>query len=604
MKKFHLLFVLLFGISLLFTSCSKEAPTKENTLSRLWTFSSSTMGLKDSSNFFKFSTNQDGSKDFSFFIEGEDSKGKWELTDSSNVLTLTSFAKIGDLQIDSVVQTADEDGDAIIQYYHQNEKISTITKNGIKGLEIDKQFVVDSLSGYYLSLSPIDFPNQNLVFKYEPEVIPSSVSFYSVTRGLLGILGLVFIAFLCSANRKAISWSLVIKGLLLQIILGLCVLYVPFIASVFDAISSGFIDLIGFTNNGVDFIFGQFGKGEIQSPLINFAFTILPTIIFFSALMSMLYYLGILQKVVYVFAWVMKKTLKLSGAESLSAAGNIFLGQTESPLLVKPYLDKMTKSEIMTLMTGGMATIAGGVLAAYISFLGGGDPVEEAIFAKHLLTASIMSAPAAVVAAKMLVPETEKFNEDMTIPKDKIGSNILEAISNGTTDGIKLAVNVGAMLLVFTAIMFMFNAGLNQLGEFTGLNEVIAENTTYPKLSFEFLLGYTFAPVAGLMGVDNWNDMKLMGQLLGEKTIINEFVAYVSLGDMKAEGAFETRKAMVMSTYMLCGFANFASIGIQIGGIGALAPTRKGLLSKLGMRALIGGTLACLFTAVVIGMLM
>jgi len=316
--------------------------------------------------------------------------------------------------------------------------------------------------------------------------------------------------------------------------------------------------------------------------------------------MSMLYYLGILQLIVYVFAWLMKRFMKLSGAESLAAAGNIFLGQTEAPFLVKPYLEKMTKSELMCLMTGGMATIAGGVLAAYIGFLGGDDPEQSMFFAKHLLTASIMSAPAAVVAAKILVPETEEFNNEMKIPKEKIGSNILEAITNGSSDGLKLAVNVGVMLLVFTAIVYMANSGLAWIGGFTGLNDLIAANTGYTELSFQFILGYAFAPIAGLMGIDNWNDMVLTGQLLGEKTILNEFYAYATFGDLKSQ--FVSQKSVVMATYMLCGFANFASIGIQIGGIGSLIPSRKATLSKLGVKALVGGTVASLLTAVVVGM--
>jgi CNT family concentrative nucleoside transporter len=298
----------------------------------------------------------------------------------------------------------------------------------------------------------------------------------------------------------------------------------------------------------------------------------------------------------------MRKTMNLSGAESLAAAGNIFLGQTESPFLIKPYLDKMTKSEIMCLMTGGMATIAGGVLAAYIGFLGGDDPAQQVLFAKHLLAASVMSAPAAVVAAKLLVPEKEKINESMEISKDKMGANVLEAIANGTSDGVRLAVNVGAMLLVFTAFVYMGNWILRDLiGATTGLNEIIAANTGFDGLSFQFLVGYAFAPIAWLMGVPT-EDIFLVGQLLGEKTILNEFYAYKTLGEMKFGGMFVHEKSMIMATYILCGFSNFASIGIQIGGIGTLIPNRKGLLSKLGMRALLGGTLACLFTAVLVGM--
>ena len=280
----------------------------------------------------------------------------------------------------------------------------------------------------------------------------------------------------------------------------------------------------------------------------------------------------------------------------------MFMGQTEAPLLVKPYLLKMTKSEMMALMTGGMATIAGGVLASYIGFLGGSDPAEKILFAKHLLAASIMSAPAGLVAAKMLVPETEPIEDNVSMQKQNMGANVLEAISNGTTDGIKLAVNVAGMLLVFTAFIYFGNYILEQIGELGGFNVWIAENTNYDNFSFQFVIGYLFAPIAYVLGVP-WDDVVLVGQLLGEKTILNEFYAYVTLGKMKAAELFTHEKSIVMATYILCGFSNFASIGIQIGGIGSLVPNRKGLLSKLGVKALIGGTLACLFTASIVGML-
>lgn len=424
-----------------------------------------------------------------------------------------------------------------------------------------------------------------------------------ILRGSVGLLFLVALAWVFSANRKSVSWPLVIKGLAFQIILALLILKVDGVQVVFEYLARGFVKVISFTDFGSDFLFASFTDGKVADGLLNFAFRVLPTIVFFSALSSMLYYLGILQKVVYAFAWLMKHTLKLSGAESLAAAGNIFLGQTESPLLIKPYLDNMTKSEIMCLMTGGMATIAGGVLASYINFLGGDDPVQKTMFAKHLLTASIMSAPAAVVMAKILIPEKEKVDDSMAISKDKMGANVLEAITNGTTDGLKLAVNVGAMLLVFTALIYMGNWILGDLiGNWTGLNHVIAENSRYDKLSFQFILGYIGAPIAWMIGVSH-HDMVLVGQLLGEKTILNEFYAYVTLGQMKDGSQFTESRSIVMATYILCGFANFASIGIQIGGIGTLIPKRKDLLAKLGVRALIGGTLACLTTAAIVGMM-
>lgn len=429
-----------------------------------------------------------------------------------------------------------------------------------------------------------------------------TLGFTSIYRGLIGLVTLILIAWLFSGNRKAIDWKLVGKGLLIQFVFAVLVLKVPFVESGFEFVGKIFTKIIGFTQDGTLFLFGSFSAGIIESPLMNFAIMILPTVIFFSALTSLFYYWGILQKIVYGFAWAMKKVMRLSGAESLAAAGNIFLGQTEAPLLVKPYLNKMTNSEIMCLMSGGMATIAGGVLAAYIGFLGGDDPVEQVRFAKHLLAASVMSAPAAIVAAKILVPETEEFDEELVMNKEKIGENALEAIANGTTDGLKLAVNVGAMLLVFIALMSMGNYMLFKIGDWTHLNGLIAANTKYDALSFELVLGYIGAPIAWLMGVCK-EDMFLVGQLLGEKTILNEFIAYASLGKMKTEGVFFEQKSIIMATYVLCGFANFASIGIQIGGIGSLAPNKKGLLAKYGFKALIGGTLASLFTAVLVGML-
>jgi len=420
----------------------------------------------------------------------------------------------------------------------------------------------------------------------------------------LGLVSLLLIAFLLSENRKAINWKLVGKGLFLQLVFALLVLKVPLAENFFEAISKAFVKIISFTNAGTAFLFESFVTQKIENGMVNFAIQVLPTIIFFSALTSLFYYWGILQKFIYGFAWVMKRFMKLSGAESLAAAGNVFMGQTEAPLLVKPYLAGMTKSELLCLMSGGMATIAGGVLAAYIGFLGGGSEIEKLYFAKHLLAASVMSAPAAVIAAKILVPETETFNNKMSISQKKIGDSALEAIANGTGEGIKLAVNVGAMLLVFIALISMGNYILKDLiGHYSGLNSIISESTNFEGLSFQFLIAYAFAPIAWLMGVAK-EDMFLVGQLLGEKTILNEFVAYVSLGEMKTAGLFAEQKSITMATYILCGFANFASIGIQIGGIGALVPERKGLLSKYGVKALIGGTLASLFTAVIVGVLL
>ena len=464
------------------------------------------------------------------------------------------------------------------------------------------------------------------------EIIQTSgFSLESLLRGVLGIFSLLLIAFLFSRNRKGIDWKLVSKGLGIQITFAILIvkgkelkeLSAIFFNNILEFFGSSihvdgipfdifenlikflglvFVKIISFTQDGTMFLFKSFETGTIESPLINFVVMILPTVIFFSALTSLFYYWRIIPKIVYVFAWLMKSSMGLSGPESVAAAGNIFLGQTESPLLVKPYLEKMTMSEMMCLMSGGMATIAGGVLAAYIGFLGGDDPVQKIMFAKHLLAASVMSAPAAVVAAKILLPEKEKFETKLEVAKSDMGSNALEAISKGTTDGVRLAVNVGAMLLVFIGLMSMANFILFKVGDWTTLNTLIENNTHYSELSFNMILGYIGAPIAWLMGVCR-EDMFLVGQLLGEKTVLNEFVAYVSLGEMKNAGVFVEQKSIIIATYILCGFANFASIGIQIGGIGALAPKRKGDLASLGFLALIGGTLASLFTAVIVGML-
>jgi CNT family concentrative nucleoside transporter len=301
----------------------------------------------------------------------------------------------------------------------------------------------------------------------------------------------------------------------------------------------------------------------------------------------------------------MTKIMKLSGAESLSVAGNIFLGQTESPLMIKPYLEKMNKSEILLVMSGGMATLAGGVLAVYIRVLGGGDPVQELIYAKHLLAASIMAAPGVVVISKIVVPQTEEIVKDAVITREKVGKNVLDAVSNGTSEGLKLAVNVAAMLLVFIAMIAMINFIFLKIGDWTSLNAWVADisNGQYEKLSLQFLLGYSLAPLMWLLGVHS-ADMALVGQILGEKIIMTEFIGYISLGDMKAAGAFTDPKSIIMGTYMLCGFANFASIGIQIGGIGSLAPNQRVLLAKFGMRALLSGTLASLLSATIIGVIL
>jgi CNT family concentrative nucleoside transporter len=318
-----------------------------------------------------------------------------------------------------------------------------------------------------------------------------------------------------------------------------------------------------------------------------------------------LFYLGIIQKFVRALAWALTKLLNISGAESLSVAGNIFLGQTEAPLLIKAYLEKMSKSEILLVMVGGMATVAGGVLAAYIGFLGGEDEVVRLFYAKHLLTASVMAAPGAIVISKILYPQVEEINTEVHVSQEKIGSNLLDAIANGTTEGLKLAANVGAMLLVFVAFIAMINFGFEKIGAIGQMNGWISSNTPYEQLSLEFILGYTFSPLMWLIGVAK-EDMALMGQLLGIKLAVSEFIGYMQLAELKDITNlvhFKYEKSILMATYMLCGFANFASIGIQIGGIGSLAPGQRKNLSKFGFLALIGGTLASLLSATFAGMI-
>ena len=417
------------------------------------------------------------------------------------------------------------------------------------------------------------------------------------------MLILLAIAILFSKNRKAINWKTVGLGVAAQLILAVGVLKVGFIQSGFEYVGGLFVLVLDFTRSGSEFLLG--GMMSIDSYGFIFLFQVLPTIIFFSALTSVLFYLGIIQKIVKLLAIALTKLLAISGAESLSVAGNIFLGQTEAPLMIKAYLEKMNKSEILLVMIGGMATVAGGVLAAYIGFLGGDDHALRLEFAKHLLAASVMAAPGAIVIAKILYPQTEPINTEVEVSKEKIGSNILDAISTGTTEGLKLAANVGAMLLVFIAFIAMINYSLGWVGDWSGLNGVIAENTPYSAFSLETILGIVFAPLMWLIGVAS-EDMMLMGQLLGVKLAASEFVGYIQLADLKDPGNamhLTYNKSVIMATYMLCGFANFASIGIQIGGIGSLAPNQRKTLSEFGLKAVIGGSLASLMSATIAGMI-
>ena len=482
-------------------------------------------------------------------------------------------------------------------------------------IELTDSTLILSENETIYSFSAIKNTEEIAAIEAKNKILPSKgFSMNSLWRGVLGMFVLLIISFLFSANRRAVDWRKVGIGLSIQLIIAIGVLKVNFIQSIFNFIGSIFIEILEYTKAGSEFLFAGMISDMDKFGYI-FAFQVLPTIIFFSALTSLLFYLGVIQWLVKILAKVLSKFLGISGMESLSVAGNIFLGQTEAPLLIKAYLEKMNKSEMLLVMVGGMATVAGAVLAAYIGFLGGGDKALELVFAKHLLAASVMAAPGAIVISKILYPQTQKVNTDVTVSQDKIGSNILDAIANGTTEGLKLAVNVGAMLLVFVAVIAMLNGvlgffggfdGVEYLGwEITSLNEIIANNTLYEGLSIEFILGYAFAPLMWLVGVAS-EDMTLMGQLLGIKLAASEFIGYIQLAELKnvANTIHLTHnKSVIMATYMLCGFANFASIGIQIGGIGSLAPGQRKVLSEFGMKALIGGTIASLMSATIAGMI-
>jgi CNT family concentrative nucleoside transporter len=426
--------------------------------------------------------------------------------------------------------------------------------------------------------------------------------------GMAVLLSIIVLAFiikrLASRNIEILKWSVLCSLLILTISIYTKACNPDIFKVILENISYAFVDLINLSHKGTEFLFGSLASDK-QSWGYIFAVQVLPNIIFFAALSSILYYLGILQKIVYVFAYLLNK-MNISGAESLSTAANIFLGQTEAPLMIRPYLEKMTRSEMLCIMVGGMANTAGSVLAAYVGFLGGNDVAQQHYFALHMLSQSIMSAPAAIVCSKILFPQPDHrlIAKDLTIPKEKLGDNFLDAISIGTTDGLKLAVNVGAMLVVFTAMMWVANALLGWAGDITHLNEEISVATggRYETLSLNMLLGYLFAPVAWLVGVAK-ADMVAIGQLLGEKTILNEFYAYVSLAEMKQNNVITNPKSLLIVTYALCGFANFASIGIQIGGISQLAPNQRRNLTELGIKALIGGTIACLMCGCIAGML-
>ncbi|MFY7810721.1 MAG: NupC/NupG family nucleoside CNT transporter [Flavobacterium sp.] len=535
-----------------------------------------------------------------FFTQNIDKK--WQLkTNESEFIELKNGTFLCKIAIDSLLTQGD--------YLIQGNQLFLFEKNAdlpSKRLTIktqtDSTLILENKGKSYFFFDANNIQQSKV--KSNQLIKSQGFNIESILRGLIGIIILIGVAFIFSSNKKAINWKTIGLGLSAQFLLAIGILKVPFVQKFFDIGGKLFTKVLEFTRSGSEFLLG--GMMDVKSYGFIFAFQVLPTIIFFSALTSLLFYLGIIQKVVKLLAIVLTKLLKISGAESLSVAGNIFLGQTEAPLLIKAYLEKMNRSEILLVMVGGMATVAGGVLAAYIGFLGGGDKELEAIFARHLLAASVMAAPGAVIISKILFPQTENIVTEVNVSKEKIGSNILDAIASGTSEGLKLAANVAAMLLVFVAFIAMINYGLEGFGSITGLNDIIAQNTPYTKFSLETILGFVFAPLMWLIGVAR-EDIMLMGQLLGIKLAASEFVGYIQLAELKntANAIHLTyEKSVVMATYMLCGFANFASIGIQIGGIGSLAPNQRKNLSELGLKAVLGGSLASLISATIAGMLL
>lgn len=418
--------------------------------------------------------------------------------------------------------------------------------------------------------------------------------------GLFGLAVLLAITWLFSNNKRKVDWKLVATGVTLQIAFAAVVLRVPGGREVFDALGHGFVKILSFVNAGSEFIFGSLMNVETYGFI--FAFQVLPTIIFFAALMGVMYHLGIMQFIVRIMASAITKVMRVSGAETTSVCASVFIGQTEAPLTVRPYISRMTESELITMMIGGMAHIAGGVLAAYVGMLGGGNPEEQAFYAKHLLAASIMAAPATLVIAKILIPETGEPLTRGTVKMEveKTTSNIIDAAAAGAGDGLRLALNIGAMLLAFIALIAMVNYPLEWIGEVTGLAEAIGKPT-----NLATIFGFVLAPIAWLIGVP-WQDASVVGSLIGQKIVINEFVAYLQLADIvngRVDGVVLSEQGRLIATYALCGFANFSSIAIQIGGIGGLAPDRRQDLARFGLRAVLGGTIATLMTATIAGVL-
>ena len=435
----------------------------------------------------------------------------------------------------------------------------------------------------------------------EPQL---SLSLVSVCRGFLGIAIVLGVAYWMSYDRKRIDWKLVGAGLLMQLLFALAVLYVPVVGIALEWIGKIFVKLMDFTQEGVQFLLGPL---IAQSKGFIFLLNSLPVVIFFSALVSLFYHWGIIQWVVSGMSWLLRRFLHISGAEGLVVSGNVFLGMTEAPVLIKNYLPKMNRSELFLVMVAGMGTIAGTVMATYIGMLAGGDQAARVLFAKHLLSASLMAAPGAIVLAKIICPQTEQVDERLVkMEHTRTYSSVLGALAAGTSTGVRLMVNIAAMLLVFIALVAMANYLLEGvIGRYTGLNEWIqsVSDGKAQGLTFQLILGVLLAPFMWLIGIP-YQDMLLVGSLLGQKTILNEFVAYFQLQEWKEAGMFVYQKSILMSTYLLCGFANISSIGILLGGMGVLAPEKRELITRLGVPAMVGGALVSVLSATIIGMIL
>lgn len=428
----------------------------------------------------------------------------------------------------------------------------------------------------------------------------------SLLRGILGLVTVVGIAYLFSNNRKHIDWKLVVSGLILQLIFVLLILYVPFVSVFFEYLGKGFVKIVDATQAGVAFLLGPYAS---KSNGVVFLIHSLPTLIVFSALVSLFYYWGIIQRIVSAFSWFLKRVFKnLSGAEGLVVAGNVFLGMTEAPILAKNYLPKMNKSELFLVMVSGMGTIAGTVMGAYIGILGGGDSMAQVYFAKHLLSASVMAAPGSIVLSKIFFPQVEEVDDtpvEVIAGKGQKGG-AMEAIASGTTTGLRLMVNVAAMLLVFIALVALVNYLFEGvIGRYTGLNDWIVDVTNGKSTGFsvQFILGAVLSPFMWLIGISA-EDMMSVGALLGQKTVLNEFVAYGQMQAWKSAGIFIYEKSVVMSTYLLCGFANVGSIGMLIGGLGILAPEKRPVIAGFGFKAMIAGALVSVLSATIVGMIL